>query len=452
MKRPAATTSISDSGDLQRDEGVRRSRAALGRPTRPGSTQRRDRVNAGGAKRGSRAKEHRRGRRDRDREAKHAPVRREVEEKLGIEHRQLRHERAASPGREQQAERRAGARQQEALEHELRDQLPARRAEREPYADLVPARGGTGEEHACDVDAGNEEDQPDEHQERQERTLEARAHEVSRTGWRWHRHERLPEELRPDILHAFRRDAEHSRLDRSERRRGGPERLLRLEPNQHEEREASFLVDRASLSENEGLGSERHGDIESPTHFDPEKLRRRDADDRERRALERQARADGVGGASETLPPQPVTDHDDRTILPPASHVIFESEETADVRLHAERAEEASAHEQRARRLLLSAARQVERRLRPQESPGEERRHLLHPRPHLVVPARARLEAVAEREVGGDGHQPPRLRHRQRPQQQTVDDAEDRRVGADAERQRQHDDVRDRPASREAHG
>ena len=54
----------------------------------------------------------------------------------------------------------AGDGEQHALDQRLRDDLPARRAHREPHGGLAAPRDGAGEQQVRDVGAGDEQHQP----------------------------------------------------------------------------------------------------------------------------------------------------------------------------------------------------------------------------------------------------------------------------------------------------
>ena len=63
-----------------------------------------------------------------------------------------------APKGDEQAERAAGEREQEALDDQLADDAAARGAEREADGDLARAGGAAGEEHVGEIEAGDEQD------------------------------------------------------------------------------------------------------------------------------------------------------------------------------------------------------------------------------------------------------------------------------------------------------
>ena len=156
--------------------------------------------------------------------------------------------------------------------------------------------------------------------------------------------------------------------------------------------------------------------------------RRRDADDGEGRAIERQRLADDRRVASQAaLPEAMADDHDRRRLL-----VVFGREPAAERRLDAEQREVVAGDHLRRDLLRLGPAAPVQLR------EGERR----HPGEHLVLVAEVLVVEMRERQVARvalveheDRHQPVRLGHGHRLQQDDVDHAEDRGVRADAERE-----------------
>ena len=84
---------------------------------------------------------------------------------------------AHQPGGGEHATQPADARQDDAFRHDLRGQLPARRAERRAHDQLVPARRGPRQQQIADVRAGDEQHQADGAEQRQQDRA-AIAHEV----------------------------------------------------------------------------------------------------------------------------------------------------------------------------------------------------------------------------------------------------------------------------------
>ena len=127
------------------------------------------------AKRRRRAEEQRRHDGDGARERQHPPVEREIEEHgVGLR-RQLAHEELAAPARDQQPERGADRRQQEAFRQQLTHQPPPRRAERQAHAPLVTPRGRARQQQVGDVGARDQQHERDHDHDRHERLLVAAA-------------------------------------------------------------------------------------------------------------------------------------------------------------------------------------------------------------------------------------------------------------------------------------
>jgi hypothetical protein len=108
------------------------------------------------------------------------------------------------------------------------------------------------------------------------------------------------------------------------------------------------------------LVSERHDDIEGVPDVGSEEASRRDADNRERHALERQRAADGVRRAAEAPLPEAVADDRDRSIRAAAPHVVRRGERAADPRRDAEDLEERAARPHTVHELRFSAGGEIE--------------------------------------------------------------------------------------------
>ncbi len=160
-------------------------------------------------------------------------------------------------------------------------------------------------------------------------------------------------------------------------------------------------------------------------------------------AVQLERAADEVRIAARELLPQPVA-HDGDTVR--AIGRLLRPVEAAELRPHAEHAREVAQRRRDADALRLAVARQ---RAVADPEPGDrlERVFARGQVQHLRYRERRVIE-VERRDVLPHDVQPVQPFHRQRPEQHRVDQAEDRRVGADAERQR--DDGEDREARRRA--
>ena len=161
------------------------------------------------------------------------------------------------------------------------------------------------------------------------------------------------------------------RLDRPERRRRGVARLPGLQPQHDEQEQRSRLVDRGLLAAKQRFGAERHGQVERLSHLQPEELRRRDADDRERNALDDKRRPDDTGGSSEAPLPQPIADDGDGAVGTAATPVVGGGECAAEERGDTERREEVAADDQAVDRLRLAVGRQIDALRRPRDGAVE---------------------------------------------------------------------------------
>jgi hypothetical protein len=210
------------------------------------------------------------------------------------------------------------------------------------------------------------------------------------------------------------------------------------------------------------LGGERRIEVDPFADRNAEETGRRDADDR------RQCAVDADGGVGETravgeVPlPQPVAD-DDGEGAP--ERVIGGGQRTSDRRRHAKLAEEVRAdvlevhlfaaaavegHGHRAR--VGEADERRARRLLAGERPVEPRRRRRPAHPGLRVAVEVAAMRVGQT-LGPSrafpGHQVQRrgMPHRQGPENCGVDEAEDRRVRANPQRQREHHRHGDDPAA-----
>jgi hypothetical protein len=137
--------------------------------------------------------------------------------------------------------------------------------------------------------------------------------------------------------------------------------------------------------------------------------------------------ADDIGIAREMPLPEAVTDHRHRSGVPTAVQIVIRCEDAAAHGRHAEDAEEIAAGPQAFRELALAARSQVE----PVGAEGQGSRESLLAIAYLLPD---RIGETALRRVYL--HQSLRILHRQRTQHHSVEDAENGRVCADAQRQR----------------
>ena len=188
------------------------------------------------------------------------------------------------------------------------------------------------------------------------------------------------------------------------------------------------------------LGAKRHRHIKSPSDFEARELARRDADDLVRVAAEREPPANRRGVAAEFRLPESVADHHFRRAA--RRLIVRGREHTAQQRPDAEHSEEVAAHQQRRResRLVIDAG-QADAARAPGEHAGERFLPTVNLFPDRIRRARAPDAEIAARalHVGDtDLGQLVRRLDRKRPQAHGVEQLEERTVGPDPERQRQH--------------
>ena len=184
-----------------------------------------------------------------------------------------------------------------------------------------------------------------------------------------------------------------------------------------------------------GRRGRRDPDVRGTLDHETVEPGRGDADDRERLAVDAHAAAEHAGVAIEPGSPPAVADDRDR--------VIRWVRRPADDRRQAEVAEEV-------RRDSIDVAGRFRRAVDSDRGTVEARKanhlgHDLRLSAHRIEDGRlknGKRFPEAARQDGNDLdlHHTARLADRQRPQQQTVDEAEERRVGADAERERERHD------------
>jgi hypothetical protein len=196
----------------------------------------------------------------------------------------------------------------------------------------------------------------------------------------------------------------------------------------------------------------RHADLRHVADVDPVESLLRDADDRERIVADDDLLADHVGIAGEARLPVAVADHGHR--MRAARHVILRRQHAAERGLHAEHVEERSRH-QLARRALRAALNAHGHG--PVAAAEHTREHVVVIAEVDVVRIRERiliaLPVAMKRSLALEQHQLLRILHGQQAQQGLIDQREDRRVGAEAQRDREHrDDGEDRRLAQRAQG
>ena len=373
------------------------------------------------------AEEYDRHERHDDRERKHRRIERD-----GLQVVEAFHGHAtkytSAPRAEHQTNDRARQPEQQALDEQLPNDAPRARAEAAPQRDFPDSRAGAREQQVGDVGARDEKDHAHRGEHHEQRALDVadelareRRGQDDRRGWlgRIGIAHGLPLSLAPEVV-VDPGNLPRGTLGRLPRRKAPERRVapaterLRLDPDRHPQ-----------LSVIRKVESRRH-----------------DPHDGDGLAVERDALADDVRGAAEPPPPEAVAkDHD----LVPAAPFFF-SEKGAAVHGHpAEQREEVGGDDRTIQPLRLTNPRQREagpavardrtERSTPRTHVHEEGIGIVDDRkPHLGGGSPEADDAIGIVEWQGteDGR---------------VDDAEDGDVGADANRQGEQGDRRERGTS-----
>ena len=373
----------------------------------------------------SKAGESARRQRDRQREQKHPSVDAEIPQPQtkarGLNRAQGREQRD-EPDREQHTDGAARRREQQVLREQLAHQAAASGAQGSADGNLALARYAARQKQARDVRAADEQQEPDSDGERIEKPL-CPAVEVGKQ------------------LSSERNDAKRPAT--------ADLRMLLLEPaGKRLELRIGLLQRHAGLQAGDELvrrrGKLRHRQrVEAYLHRDPHLRGVRDieagrqrADHHMRNAVQLQGSPERARIAGEQALPEVVVDERDGWT---SGAVVFGSEEPSHGGLHAESCQVRRRHRGRHQPLGLATAQQGELALRRKSRRGERASFVAI---EAVFEHRRaeRIEPLAQRVPEDES---VRVRHRQRPQQERIERAEDRRVRADSERQRQHDDGRE---------
>ena len=344
-------------------------------------------------------------------------------------------ERPQPPEGQEEPGRAAGGREQRALGEELAHHPPPAGAERRADGDLLLPRRRLGEQEAGHVHTGDQQHDPDGGEEDQQSGPDV-PHQLAAQR----RHAVVPAGVGIGVgfFHSP-GDLGHLGL-----RLGDADAGL-----QQTDREIAAVP---PVLPSLGRKGQRHPDVR--LGGEPEAVRHLAAarkgetgghhpHHRQRRAVDVEDAAEHVAVAAETALPEVVREQDGG---PLALVVVLRQQDAAEQGRRAERLEELAGDPHR--RDLLGIA--VPREAQPV---GVDDRHLRERLRRLpVVEGRRRdRQLVGEADLPGqlrvrgpDHRQPLGIAERQRRQQHRIDDAEDRRVGADPQRQREDGDDRER--------
>ena len=182
---------------------------------------------------------------------------------------------------------------------------------------------------------------------------------------------------------------------------------------------------------------QRRPELDAAQHLCPFEARRHDADHRERDAVQRDGLTDHGGIGAEAARPQGVADHQHGVT---GGLVLVRRERASARRLHTQHLKVVASDELSADAERLGATDHVGTDASPRGQAGELRDVVAEVE---IVGQRQRLIRGRFRHHREHLNQLLRIAHRQRPEENGVDQREDGGVGADAEGQRQHDDQRE---------
>ena len=404
--------------------------------------QRRSHCRARGRQRRRHAKDDGRQHAERERKQRHAHVRigREIARRLVAWQRREQH--AAGPGREQQAQHGAGQREDATLHQVLANDARAARAEGEAKRDLLLTGGRPREHQVRDIGARDQQDEPHHRHEHNERHRELRAEigqparagehvEVLREeplaeGGRrvWNRLDLLLVDLAIDDI--------HRRVCLRARDAG-------LQPCEDVEPPAAPVVEIVPRRGHLRLHHHRRQDVGGLADLQAREALRGHADNGEGMAVDVDRLVQDRGITAEAAHPVAVAEHGDR--MAAGRLVVGRVEHASKRRPHAEHVEVVPADQLAVGALGLAAPDHRHRGGKTREHAGE---HLAASIAEVLVhriregvqvhrPAHERPGAVEHDERAG-------IADRQGPEQHLVHQGEDRRIRADAEPQRQHDD------------
>ncbi len=251
--------------------------------------------------------------------------------------------------RDDNAADRRRERQDQALREELPDDAPARRAKRQPDADLPLAREAAREQQVGDVGAADHQDQPEGKEQRSEDQAEPIARATypgagtERPGWDARRG--LPER-------ALRAKAASRVVPSPTPRRRRPLPPARS-PGFRRPITSIGIVFLSCVAELRGQC--KRCPVVGRCDAESSKAVGHDADDLERRAADRHAAADHIPVTLEQLVPAGMTQHDHRPVF--GSLIVFREQRAAEGRLDSQYLEEVPRHEKRSRETPLDVRR-----------------------------------------------------------------------------------------------
>ena len=397
--------------------------------------QRRHDVGTRRLERRNQAEEDTRRRRAHEREPEHAPVHAEVEverqEQILVG--QQAAQPAGHPAADDQPADAAGERERQAFREQLPDDAHAARAQRQPGRDLLLAGGGPRQEQSRDIRAGDEQDDRDRRRWKVGEAAEPFLHLDVTAKTRLHAGAGIRVGTRIVTLQARRHRGEF-RARLSQRHAG-------LQPPEHlDPRRAALAETHSGLGVGPPQRHDRHPDVVRRADLVARERFRGHADEGEVMPVEFDSGADDTGIAGKAPLPEPEAHHRERIRVPVA--LVGRRDQPASRRRDAEHVEVVAGHQLTLHALGLVSGAQVEGVHRRDRQAGH---HRIPGAIVQVVGIRGVAQIVLVRVLPADVHQAVGLGDAgERPQQQRVHEAEDRRVRADPERQRRDGDQRER--------
>ena len=395
------------------------------------------------------AEEHARADRQRGGERHHLRVQRGVDG-IGRFARDERHHQVQRPPRDDEARGPSEGREQQRLREQLTNELPARRADRQPHRHLAGARRRSREQQAGDVRARDQEHESRDAEEQRQRAARRADHAALALRSRQQLQRLRAEPLHRLLAHALLQ----RRLDivddvavrHAHRRLRLFERDARFEPREQIGPIAPAIVEAFPARRHEGAQCDRHVQLRLGAERRAVEALRRDADDGQRLAVDDQLLIENVRVLAEARLPEGVTEHRDARLAD--RRVIVWREQAAERGREPQHREVAAGdhHAPAVRRLIARRDVRAEDHVRGDTGEaGRAVRRLLEVPVHRIaedVVAIAFCAREAARVGSGlrgrrqEVHEPSRIGNRQRPQEHLIEQRKDRGVCADPERQR----------------
>ena len=396
-------------------------------------------LGAGRLPRRHQAEDQARGQGDGKGEEKHPPVGRRAQAAACLLEGERAEQGGADPGREHEAGGASERSEEKALHQELAHDVAATSPQGQAHRDLPLAGGCARQQEIGDVgarDQENEADHPGEHEKGGRELLTERGQ---------------PAKARQDLdllgqetlAEAGRRAGDLGDLvlvdltiEHLQAGRGLNDRDARLEASHDVQPHESSILELVPGGSDGGFHGQGDIEVGRRAHLDPVKGRRGDAHDREGVAVELEQVPDDTRISSEPALPVAVVEHGHRARV--GLMVVLGTQGAADRRPHPEDVEEVAGDDFPERSLGLTLGFETQGHGKAGQDARED----------LVLVAKVPVHGIRERLVGEERalvgaraveqHQLLGAGHGQEPQEDLIQQGEDRGVGADAQTQRGH--------------